>query len=617
MMSNNQDTNRRLYFLALTALMLSAITMPKTAHAESDLGVNISEASYWGREQKFTNMMKSASGNMGINIARWMTKCSPFSQNQIEKEGCMDFRRFPNGNGYYAAYNTGEQDKLILDDLGYPVSLPDPDDRNIKFRGVTAIVLHPDANNDAGDYVVLYEGEGTLGYSGVTRVSSQLGRDVVRYAAGNQFDITIEKTTLGNHIRNIRVIPPGGACSSSQVNFTLTAAQCVGTYTPLEEYANTHLFHPRFTADLKGMRVLRFMDAMFTNLTDKDPETDDPRHTLINWSDRARRDSASYTELEGFPFPVLIDLAVEVGASPWINIGYRAQNDVATNLGKLLARRFKPGMTFYIEYGNEPWNTAPAFIDNYRYLATMGNDKFGSNSNTEFERVINYYALRSSEICQLVKAKMGTNASAVKCVLNNQQGAVWQNEQTLSCPMVVERKLLGDKKCADIMDVSAIAPYFGDDVGHVKLWPGNEPYKDRHGRTVEQWLRDGDRGLGALFEDLEYTQLPQALQRMKDSKGVADAYGKIMMAYEGGQHLLDYGGRDAVKDLFAKANRDARMGAMYTKYMTDWKSTGAETMVLFNNVSAYGSNGSWGLREYIQQTSTPKWDAVKAFRDLQ
>jgi hypothetical protein len=606
----DKKTNHWVY-CCLSILALSAGLLPEKAQARSGVGINISEASYWGRELKFTNMMKAASGNMGVGKAQWMTRCNPYSDNDIEKEGCTNFRSFPNNTGTYAAYNTGEQDKLQLDELNYPLSLPAPNDRSMKFRSVSAIVLHPSAKNDAGQYTVLYDGQGTLSYAGVTVVSSKPGRDVVKYTAGNEFDLFITATTPGNHIRNIRIIPPGGACSNAPANFTLTAAECTGTFTPMETYAKTHTFHPRFTADLKGMRIIRFMDAMQINRTDVDPTTGDPRHTLVNWNDRAKPASVSYTEFEGFPFPTMLDLTEEVGADPWINIGYRASDEVATNLGKLLAQRYKAGTNYYIEYGNEPWNTAGPFYGNYLYLDKKAHERFKNPDNqkkSQFEHVLNYYALRSSEICKLIKAEMGTNASAVKCVLNNQQGFAWQNEETLLCPMVTTEKLLNGKPCADIMDISAIAPYFGGEVG-------NAGYKDKNGRTVKDWLKDPDGGLQALFQDAEYTQLPQALQRMKDSKAVADKYGKPMMTYEGGQHYVDTTSNKNVQKLFETANRDSRMGTMYTKNLNDWKSTGAQAILMFTNVGAYGSSGYWGLRENMNQRATPKFDAVKTYND--
>ncbi|HND47660.1 MAG TPA: hypothetical protein PLL95_03815, partial [Anaerolineales bacterium] len=44
-----------------------------------------------------------------------------------------------------------------------------------------------------------------------------------------------------------------------------------------------------------------------------------------------------------------------------------------------------------------------------------------------------------------------------------------------------------------------------------------------------------------------------------------------------------------------------------------WREANGEVFVLFNLAGRYGRFGNWGLLEYIEQPSSPKYDAVLKF----
>jgi hypothetical protein len=96
-------------------------------------------------------------------------------------------------------------------------------------------------------------------------------------------------------------------------------------------------------------------------------------------------------------------------------------------------------------------------------------------------------------------------------------------------------------------------------------------------------------------------------------KKVADKYGLPLICYEAGQSLVGVGGAVGDNNLTAlleAANRNTRMGAIYTNYLSSWRAAGGRLMCLFESVSAFGQYGSWGLLEAADQTSAPKFDAV-------
>ena len=122
-----------------------------------------------------------------------------------------------------------------VDTNGYPTQIP--------YAGQgTATVRFLISNYYKGRYVVLYDGAGTLSVHGVqsNTVSGKLYMDLT--GAGGNIWIDITASTLGNHIRNIRIVP--------------------------EQY-NDGSVYPTFRNDfLDGLRpfhAVRFMDWLATN----------------------------------------------------------------------------------------------------------------------------------------------------------------------------------------------------------------------------------------------------------------------------------------------------------------------------------------------------------------
>jgi hypothetical protein len=66
----------------------------------------------------------------------------------------------------------------------------------------------------------------------------------------------------------------------------------------------------------------------------------------------------------------------------------------------------------------------------------------------------------------------------------------------------------------------------------------------------------------------------------------------------GGQHLAGVGNvinNQQVTNLFVAANRNPRMGDMYSKLLNNWHAAGAGLFVNYTNVGQYGRYGSWGV----------------------
>jgi hypothetical protein len=149
-------------------------------------------------------------------------------------------------------------------------------------------------------------------------------------------------------------------------------------------------------------------------------------------------------------------------------------------------------------------------------------------------------------------------------------------------------------------DALAIAPYFGGGLGGNSAVPG--------------WSLD------QLFQSLQTSELPESLGWVQEATDLLQAsYPTVqLIAYEGGQHLVGLGAlqdNPALNTLFDAANRDPRMGQLYTSYLNGWRQRGGRMFVHFVNVSRYSRFGRWGALEYQDQdpATSPKYQALMGF----
>jgi hypothetical protein len=127
-----------------------------------------------------------------------------------------------------------------------------------------------------------------------------------------------------------------------------------------------------------------------------------------------------------------------------------------------------------------------------------------------------------------------------------------------------------------------------------------------------------------LFDYINNVRLPVIYtamrQNIENATSRINSLGRPLeyVAYEGGQHLVELGANQTnanMNRILDAANRDARMGTVYTNLLTTWKQSGGHLFEHFVNTMQYsaGGVGRFGLLESILQDSSPKYDAVMAF----
>ena len=99
------------------------------------------------------------------------------------------------------------------------------------------------------------------------------------------------------------------------------------------------------------------------------------------------------------------------------------------------------------------------------------------------------------------------------------------------------------------------------------------------------------------------------LKWLRNHAFVQEEFGIPLVAYEGGQHIVE-SGRNCPH--FVAAQRLPRMKELYLEELQAWERLGYGLYVHFTDISSYGRWGSWGMRESYTETraDAPKYDAL-------
>lgn len=585
----------------ILAILLALCVLAPAARAGDDpqapLGSNINSVTDFSDEFPFVNLMKSSRD--------WIPG----------QAGCFDCRDNPSCGGTCPV-------SLDLDANGYVESLlPNQEARTVIYAGAGL----PSGRLASGTYTMLFDGAGSVSFFGVSNVQNpQPGRitfDITSSDTNIGFSLTA--TTPGNHLRNIRILPPGGVCSNDERRACDSGNPCSGGGTcnlyTTPGVADAQLFQPRFLANVAPFRLLRFMDWMETNSS-----------PIVNFADYPTQNSAFWHRV---PPQILAELGNRLGSDLWINIPHRASNDFVDQFATVLRDSFRTDRKIFVEYGNENWNgifsqgreiardACPAFAD---LAADCQQDGVPGNGiaceidpNTFsipapagsacFQALVRGWGDRSVAIFDRVDSVFGVNPrDRIVRVVAAQAANPDLGRQ------VMDRTVTGGSSTvAASTDAYAIAPYFGTEY----CTPDSGINPDTNPGVYAN--------LDNFFADLNSRALPTAVAFMSNSKAMLanslPVAGIRLIAYEGGQHLAGIGGftfNTTCNAIFDAANADPRMGTLYGAYLAAWKQNGDE-FTHFSNVGRWGPFGRWGALEFQDQSpaSSPKYSALTAFSD--
>ncbi len=461
---------------------------------------------------------------------------------------------------------------IVYDTDGWPQQL------NGGQAGTNLLHWLPAGTLPEGHYTVLYDGEGTLAYGDDAQLIQHLpGKDIIQIAAGAdkylKVTLTIQQSKPENYVRNIRVLLPGGICASNPFQRVNSAAQCDGDYRDFATHYDEIVFNPDYLNFMRDFKTLRLMNM--SGIT---------RNPITSWQQMPRVSQATWAGAEGrrgAPLEIMVKLANQLNADAWFTIPHAADDQLVQQYADYVNQHLRPHLKAYVEYTNEAWN--PVFTQAH-YTKQMGTQyKLDTDPAQAGHK---YYIKRSLEVFRLWEQAFRDDDRLVR-VLGS-----WAANPKLSA------LLLSYNNAHQHTDAIAIAPYF---YVHDK--------QQGEVRTTEDVFR--------LLKDARNAySLQNVLDRVQKQADIAKQYGVKLIAYEGGQHLVDRKAR-SIRDFpnpqYIGANRAQPMEALYVEFLEGWqKITGNGLFVAFSAPRTYQAYGSWGVKEHINQAAetAPKYRAL-------
>ncbi|GFE70123.1 cadherin-like domain-containing protein [Chroococcus sp. FPU101] len=467
-------------------------------------------------------------------------------------------------------WNTNEGNLLNLDVNGYVKSLSTGGTTQYTSVG-TLLYRELQGRYPSGRYLVLYDGEGTINYSFDAlkdTTASTKGRDVINVTpsnAGIYLSITAtDPNQTGNYLRNIRVIPEASESSYTQ-----------------------QIFNRAFLDKTSPYGAVRLMDWMQIN-----------NSTQSQWSNRPTLNKASWAT-SGAPVEVMVQLANQLDIDPWFCMPHQATNEYVTNFAQYVKNNLEPERQVYVEYSNEVWNWQ------FQQTSWVNQQALAAG----LSHYADWYSKRTTEITRIWDSVWGTDKDRVIGVMATQAANVWLGQRELSYAWDTTGAKSNDYYGIDAI---AIAPYFGNYLGDPNT-----------ANQVASWATQPDGGLNSLFDEITRGgilstspaggALQQSFSWMSNYANLAQQKGLQLLAYEGGQHLVGYGGAEnnqTLTNLFTAANRDPRMGEIYRQYLNKWYELGGGSFMNYSDIGNFTKWGSWGSLEYVGQNGSPKYDAL-------
>jgi len=520
----------------------------------------------------------------------------------------------------------GSSKQVTYDENGWPNNLKEGQ------AGTKFLNRLPEDTVEDGFFTVLYDGEGEMFYGNDARlVVHRPNKDIIEIRAGKDkilnASLFIKKSNPDNYVRNIRILPEGGICKGAAHIRVKSPDDCGGVeYLSFEEnhlnpwaleqrkkldeekskallqdqgelvatvaqesvdiiedkeafvikgFTDPNkalLFNPEYLNFMKDFQMVRFMNM--SGMT---------RNPVVDWDKRNTLKKATWGGKygsRGAPVEVMVALSNVIDAYPWFSMPYKASDDYIKQFGEYVNANLKPTLKAYIEYSNEVWN--PIFI-HHDYAINEGMkqklDKKKSQAGYK------WYSKRSVQTFKLWEEVFGGKDRLIRVM------GSWASNQIMSSTV------LKYKDAYKHTDAIAIGPYFS---AHPRVL--------RRTKTVDDVFK-------AMLDKKTKWGMKSTVNYINKQAKVAKSYGVDLVAYEGGQHLVDWNTRKVDQHpnkLLYAANRDPRMGILYDELMNEWQRAGGKLFVAFSAPRIYSWYGSWGIKEHIRQarSDAPKYDSL-------
>jgi hypothetical protein len=500
-------------------------------------GTNLAGLADWGTELPFVDMMK--------NCRTWYSKDA--------------------NNPNESPFDTEAADSISYRADGYPTQIP----QTIPHRTFTQKVSTVWAITDgweAGHYIVLFDGNGTLdfwgGLSDLTHPSANRYTFDFNDPIGSILELTIETSNISDPVRNIRVIR--------------------------DIYESTYLTQP-FNQDwiekLQAFRSVRFMDWGSTNNWGQIDEWTWEGTSLFEWNDRAKPDYYTWATNKGIPYEMMIKLMNDFNFDGWVCVPHRASNSYIQQMAQLFHTKLEPERELTVEYSNEIWNWMFGQTQwLYEYGCILQSKDWPEGIVPYIQNCLDIWAL-----------EYGSDLDRIKRIVGLQTG--WFD--------VSQRIAINMRP--NSFDAVAPTYYFG-----------------LSSETLEAEL--DALGANATVSDVVSRVRASSNENEKVwmqaiKTDLADELNLPMAFYEGGQHITPnpFGDEPTYAQALLDIQRDTAMYNLYTEWFDFLRTlqSGNKPLECMNYSFIGGLSaryGSWGILETLNQDTAlipaPKYKAI-------
>lgn len=559
------------------------------------LGSNLSGIDYYDPERPFLNILKTGGGWFGdVNDGSG----THYTQSQFSFD--LDANGYPktlNGIGPAAGYSF----------------------TNSTYPGIYALI---NSNSNfpfykSGTYVFLYEGTGTFLFQGDMAYVSGAGTGRIilscTASAAGFYLIVLSTGSGSSYANNFRLVYSPDSSAGTGAG-TVIGTNGLGTREALLN--SGEIFDPVWISKIQEFKTVRFMDWIQALSNVQTAWADRAVLTQMFWG--IQQNSSALDPIpQGVPIEAMVALCNEIGADGWFNMPLFATDDYVTQFATLVAGTLQAPLKAYVEYGDEIWNNnqIPAFSS----LVTLGETFFPSAEDT-YHGAIYYGYLRAMQMHTLWKAAFGSQSARVVRVLAGQGGAngtgnvndvllnLAPGSNGSSTSYWTTYGLSATNTANMNADIFATSAYVF--LGGLTA-PDTFSLDDVFIEIYDGGLISGDGNIGLL---------QSCLNNIASDYTKATSLGLPLVVYEFGQSLSDNTYEDLyTQALYSAANRDPRMGMVYTAFMNGISSAGVGLALNFSDIYQNGEPLSgtqpyyWGLWENVLEAHSPKADAILQF----
>ena len=330
---------------------------------------------------------------------------------------------------------------------------------------------------------------------------------------------------------------------------------------------------------------------------------------VLEWQDRKRLGDFGdgVVSRDGVALELILRLANTVGASPWLCVHHLATDDYIRATAAAVLTQLRPDVNVKVEHSNEVWN--PLFPAG-RFAMAQGL-RLGLNDSscvTGAARCAQYryHAMRSKQIFDLWTDVWGAERSRLVFVLSSWTADPAVTDELLSWP-----GWGGGDRVKNHVDVVGITSYFAP-ASINAAWAGHTP-SDVHAEIE--------------------AALPANRAMLEAQVARATNYGLELTVYEAGPGLVQDGtirtghSNGVVLEAIIAATRHPGMEAVVSAALemmddvglisVDTNSPNRRPAMWFTDTSAPSKYGTWGMREFTDQSPAdcPEARAVHRFLD--